>query len=59
MTKPDHSKPISVRLGDLKPLLQKEAAENDRSLHYWVKKILKEYVSKRFVPAPPDVNTNN
>lgn len=40
MTNPDNNKPYPVRLGDLKPFLQKEAASNDRSLHYWIKKIL-------------------
>lgn len=47
MGKPDNNKPFPIRLGDLKPVLQKEAVSNDRSLHYWIKKILKEYLSKK------------
>ena len=40
----DDNKPFPVRLGELKPPLQQEAVDNDRSLHYWIKKILKEYL---------------
>ena len=39
--------PFPIRLGELKPVLQQEAMTNDRSLHYWIKKILKEYVIKK------------
>lgn len=39
-----NDKPFPIRLGELKPKLQKEASTNDRSLHYWIKKILKEYL---------------
>lgn len=43
----DNNKPFPIRLGELKPILQQEAMENDRSLHYWVKKILKAYVESK------------
>lgn len=47
MSKTDNNnKPFPIRLGDLKPILQKEATENDRSLHYWIKKILSAYIKK-------------
>lgn len=39
--------PFPVRLGDIKPILQKEASNNDRSLHYWIKKILKDYIKAK------------
>lgn len=40
----NNNKPFPIRLGDeLKPFLQQEAFENERSLHYWIKKILKDY----------------
>lgn len=42
----DHNKPFPIRLGELKPILQKEAAANERSLHYWINKILKDYVKR-------------
>ena len=45
MKKPDNNKPFPVRLGELKPILQKQAAEKERSLHYWIVKILKTHVS--------------
>ena len=44
--KTDNNKPFPIRLGDIKPILQKEAAAHDRSLHYWIKKILGEYIKK-------------
>jgi hypothetical protein len=46
MTKPDNNKPFPIRLGDLKPILQKEASAHERSLHYWIKNILKKYIEK-------------
>lgn len=49
MTNPDNKKPFPIRLGELKPFLQEEAAQNDRSLHYLIKKILKEYVDSKLV----------
>jgi len=42
MKKPDNNKPVPVRLGELKPIIQKQAFENDRSMHYWILKLLKE-----------------
>lgn len=39
-----HDKPFPIKLGDMKPILQQEAVENDRSLHYWIKKILSDYL---------------
>lgn len=39
-----NNKPFPIRLGEIKPILQKEAANNDRSLHYWIRKILKDYI---------------
>lgn len=47
MKNQNNDKPFPIRLGELKPLLQQEAMTNDRSLHYWIKKILKEYVIKK------------
>lgn len=46
MAKPDNNKPFPVRLGELKPELQQQANEHDRSLHYWIRKILKAHLSK-------------
>lgn len=46
MLKPDNKKPFPIRLGELKPILQQEALKNDRSLHYWVLKILKTHIDK-------------
>jgi predicted HicB family RNase H-like nuclease len=46
MLKPDNNKPFPLRLGELKPILQAQAAEQDRSLHNWIKKILKTHVEK-------------
>jgi hypothetical protein len=46
MLKPDNNKPFPVRLGDLKPFLQQQALEQDRSLHYWIIKILKTHRKK-------------
>lgn len=37
-------KPFPIRLGEIKPILQQEAVDNDRSLHYWIKKILSDYI---------------
>ncbi len=48
MEKVDNNKPYPLKLGELKPLLQKEANENDRSLAGMIRKILKDYlVSKK------------
>ena len=46
MSKPDNNKPFPVRLGEIKPILQKQASDNDRSLHYWIKKILTDFLKK-------------
>lgn len=40
----DNNKPFPIRLGVKKAILRKEASENDRSLHYWINKILNEYL---------------
>lgn len=45
--KTDNNKPFPVRLGDSKSFLQKEAMANDRSLHYWINKILKDYIKAK------------
>lgn len=48
MTKPNHSNPFPVKLGnDLKPFLQQEAVTADKSLHFWIKKILNDYKEGR------------
>lgn len=47
MAIPDNNKPFPVKLGELKPFLQAEAQKEDRSLHYWIRKILTEYKSKK------------
>jgi len=46
MLKPDNNKPFPIRLGDLKPVLQQQALEQDRSLHNWIIKILKSHIKK-------------
>lgn len=46
MKKPDNNKPFPIRLGELKPQLQRQASENERSLHFWIKKILKIHIEK-------------
>jgi len=48
MLKPDNNKPFPIRLGELKPILQQQALGQDRSLHYWILKILKTHVNKTF-----------
>lgn len=55
MTKPDNNKPFPVRLGDMKPELQKQANEQDRSLHYWIRKILKSHLTKTNKKSKPVV----
>jgi hypothetical protein len=47
MAKPDNNKPFPVRLGDKKPELQKEAATQERSLHFWINKILQIHLDKK------------
>lgn len=39
-----NDKPFPIRLGEKKQILQQEAVQNDRSLHYWINKILSDYV---------------
>ena len=39
-----NNKPVSFRLGELKPILQREAVKQDRSLTYVVKHILKQHI---------------
>ena len=53
MLKPDNKKPFPIRLGELKPLLQKEALANDRSLHYWIIKILKTHINQNATENQP------
>ncbi len=43
----DDDKPFPIRLGDLKAPLQEEATQNDRSLHYLIKKIIRAYVDSK------------
>lgn len=38
--------PFPVRLGELKEPLQQQAFEEDRSLHYWIKKILRDHLKQ-------------
>lgn len=40
--KSDNNKPFPIRLGELKPILQQAAAANDRSLHYWILKMIRK-----------------
>jgi len=47
MKKPNNNNPYPVKLGDIKPILQSYAAEDDRSLHYLIKKILNEWVKTK------------
>ena len=48
MKKPDNNKPFPIRLGDeIKPILQQEAVEKERSLHWLIKKILLTYVRQK------------
>lgn len=43
---PDN-KPFPIRLGELKEPLQCTAVQQDRSLHWLIKQILKEYVDNK------------
>lgn len=49
--KANNNNPFPIRLGELKPILQQEASLNDRSLHYLVIKILKDYVKSKAKPV--------
>lgn len=46
MLKPDDNKPFPVRLGGRKAALQQQAAQDDRSLHYWILKIIDAHLKK-------------
>lgn len=46
MLKPDNNKPYPIRLGGIKSILQQQAFKEDRSLHYWILKILKDHIKK-------------
>lgn len=46
MLKP-REKPYPLRLRELKAPLQMEAMQEDRSLHYLIKKILRDYLKKK------------
>ncbi len=48
-----NNKPVPVRLGGLKPLLQREAFENDISMNSQFKKIVRDYFERK------GVNFNN
>lgn len=41
----NNEKPVPVKLGDMKPILQKEAFEKERSLHWLIKKILATHIA--------------
>jgi hypothetical protein len=43
MAKTDKN-PVSIKLGELKPFLYKEAVAADRSLHYWMYKIMEKHL---------------
>jgi hypothetical protein len=43
------NEPVTMRLGELHPVIQQEAFDNDRSASYWVRKILKMYYDIRLV----------
>lgn len=47
MPQKPNDKPTPVRLGDLKPELQKEAHELERSMNWLIKKILRSHIEKR------------
>ncbi len=59
LEKPDNNKPFPIRLGELKPPLQQEALDNDRSLHYWIKKILKSYLDGKKIKNDRGKSPNN
>lgn len=42
-----NNRPFPISLGELKAALQQEAYDNDRSLHYWIKKILSAHIKKK------------
>jgi len=46
MKNPNTNKPFPVKLGDKKPILQQQASENDRSLHWWINKILEIHIKE-------------
>jgi hypothetical protein len=42
-----NNKPTSIKLGELKPILQREATAKDRSLHYIIKQVLKTHIESK------------
>jgi len=38
--------PYPIKLGEKKPILQQQASENDRSLHWWINKILEIHIKE-------------
>lgn len=42
--KKEKIRPYPLNLGDLKPHLQSQAFADDRSLHYWIMKILRDHL---------------
>ncbi len=46
-------KPASFKLAELKPTLQVWASQEDRSMHYLVRRIIEEALIKKF-GYPPD-----
>lgn len=40
----DLSKPTAVRLGEMKPHLQRQAFDEERSLHEWIVKIIRDHL---------------
>mgnify|MGYP000028099034 FL=1 len=36
--------PYPIKLGEKKTILQQQASENDRSLHWWINKILEIHI---------------
>ena len=47
MDKKKDNNPFPVRLGEIKKPLQSEATEKDRSLHWLILSILKNYVKNK------------
>ena len=47
MDKKKDNNPFPVRLGEIKKPLQREATEKDRSLHWLILSILKNYVKNK------------
>jgi len=47
-------KPFALKMGSKKSILQREAFENERSLHWWLNKILGDYLVSKGLMTPEE-----